>query len=288
MMSHKRPTQAKILSLLNQKGGVGKTTMVYNLAFAFAQQGKSVLCIDMDPQANLSLLFDLEISQEENSYHIFHLLINSIRELKVMHQPVLVSDVIRSKEGVDILPSGANLSGFELTVAGISSPRQLILKRFLEKSGLLERYDYILMDGPPTLGLLVINMICASQGMLIPFQADQFSRHGLGHLHMTLEDVAEMGICEIPQVLGYIPNLVEGRRKQEEKDFVLIKKELDESLIFNENKVKGKIFEPFTNRVQLVKANAQKKSVFSFKAKEYEELQQQFLAMTTYIQERTL
>jgi chromosome partitioning protein len=119
---------------MNQKGGVGKTTMAFNLAHAFAHEGKKVLCLDMDPQANFTSLFDVETSD----YHIYHLLINSVKELKALHTSALPSDVIiktKQEEGVhiDLLPAGQELSGFELTVAGINGPRQLILKKFIEK-----------------------------------------------------------------------------------------------------------------------------------------------------------
>ena len=155
--------KGKVISLLNQKGGVGKTTMAFNVAHALARQEKRVLCLDMDPQANLSLLCSRGVSLKKDN-HIFHLLINSIRELKALHTPSVFTDVVVRGDEIDLLPSGDELSGFELSVAGISSPRQLILKRFLEKSNILNFYDYVVIDGPPTLGLLVVNILCATDG----------------------------------------------------------------------------------------------------------------------------
>ena len=260
----------KVISFLNQKGGVGKTTMAYNTAFALAEEGKKVLCLDLDPQANLSLLFDAE---KTGTAHIHHLLINSIRELKALHIGALVDDVLIKKEGVDLLAAGQELSGFELSVAGINSPRQLILKSFLEKNDLLNRYDYIIIDCPPTLGLLVVNILCASQGVMIPFKADEFSRKGLAHFYDVLEDVGEMGITRAPDVLAHIPNMVDLRRKQEALDLNLITEEAEGV----------RTVEPFFNRAQLVKSQAQKKSVFSYKAKEYLPLQKQFSDLATII-----
>lgn len=265
--------QAKVVALLNQKGGVGKTTMAFNMAHAFAQLGKKVLCLDLDPQANLSLLF----GNRSQSHNIFHLLVNSVRELKSLHSPVLISDVIQTENGIDFIGSGQDLSGFELCVAGISAPRQLILKKQLEKNGLLDSYDYIIIDGPPTLGLLVVNILCACNGVLIPFQPDQFSRSGIKNFHDVLEQVEDMGVGAAPTVLGYIPNLVDIRRKQVGLDFAQIKQEL-------EGLGQAPVYDGFPNKVQLVKASALGKTVFDYQSREYQELKQQFLAMAKQIE----
>lgn len=268
--------KGKVISLLNQKGGVGKTTMAFNAAHALAEKGNKVLCIDMDPQANLSLLFGIDSS--DLTYSIHNLLINSVRELKALHTPVLFTDVLIKSEShpnLDLLPSSQDLSGFELTVAGIAAPRQMILRKFIEKNQLNVDYDYIVIDGPPTLGLLVVNILCASDGVLVPFQPDQFSRKGLGHFHQIVEDIEDMGITTVPKIIGYIPNLVDARRKQAGEDFIKIREDL--------NLGEAKIFEPFSNKVQLVKSSAAKKSVFDFKSKEYVELQEQFSSIADAI-----
>lgn len=267
---------AKTISFLNQKGGVGKTTMAFNTAHALAKIGHKVLCVDMDPQANLSLMFGIDRTRDEK-FHIHHLLINSVRELKALHVPAIINDVIETHNGVDLLPSGQELSGFELTVAGVSTPRQLILKRFLEKSGLLDRYDSIIIDAPPTLGLVVVNILCASKAVLVPFRPDEFSRKGLTHFHEALLDIEEMGISDVPRVLAHIPNLVDSRRRQEGDDLSRIEMELKEI------SPESKMMPPFMNKVGLVKGQAQKKSVFDFQSKEYSELQDQFGAIANLI-----
>lgn len=255
----------KVLSFLNQKGGVGKTTMAFNTAHALAASGSKVLCIDMDPQANLSLLFGLS----DIKHHIYHLLINSVRELSALHVSVMVMDTI-VEGSVDVIPAGPELSGFELTVAGISSPRQLVLKKLIEANKLQNLYDYIVIDGPPTLGLLVVNIMCASDGLLVPFRPDEFSRVGLGHFYNVLDQIEEMGVGAHPKVIAHIPNLVDQRRKQEAMDLDRISKELEEEF------GKETVMEPFTNKASFVRSQASKKSVYEYSSKEFMPIRKQF------------
>ncbi len=261
--------KGKLIALMNQKGGVGKTTMAFNLAHAYAHQGKKVLCIDMDPQSNFTSLFDFEDRQDRRN--IYHLLVNSVKELKALHTSTFWSDVlVKSAEGIDLLPSGPELSGFELTVSGINAPRQLILKRFIEKFDLRSLYDVVIIDGPPTMGLLVVNILCATDGVLYPFVPDRFSEQGLRKILQVVEDIAEMEITSTPKNLGYIPNLFDTRRKQAAEDLEEIKKTLGEATVH----------EAFTNKVQFGKSLAQRKSVFQYKSSEYKDLQRQFMTMS--------
>lgn len=261
----------RVIALMNQKGGVGKTSMAFNVAHALAHDGHKVLCIDMDPQANLTSLFDVDLSKQKGN--IFHLMINSVKELRNLHTELFLSECIIKKGKLDLIPAGQDLSGFELTVAGISAPRQLLLKRFIERNNLTSIYDYIVIDGPPTLGLLVVNILCAVDGVLFPFIPDAFSEQGLKNIHQVLEDVEDMGISQAPKVLGYIANLFEKRRKQANEDLIQIKDELRG----------GKIFGPFYNKATFAKSMAIRKSVFEFEATEYKELQGQFLEVAKSI-----
>lgn len=271
----------KVLSILNQKGGVGKTTMAFNLARALSEAGQKVLCLDMDPQSNMTLLFDVD--PEAIKVNIHQMLINSIKELRPLHKPVLLADAIQSfndPKMPDLLASGQELSGFELTVAGINSPRQLVLKKLLKNSGLLDMYDVVVVDGPPTLGLLMVNILCASDGVIVPFQADQFSQMGLKHFHQVIEDVEDMGITNGPKILGYIPNMFDNRRKNTGEEFDKILETLKAN-----NADAPRMFRPFANKVQLVKSSAQKKSVFDFGTQDFRELQEQFADMAGHIQQ---
>lgn len=267
----------KIISFINQKGGVGKTTMAFNAAFALAQKGKKVLAIDLDPQANLTLLFEAQ-----NTTNLHHLLINSIKELKMIHVPAMLSEILHYSKGeavVDLIPGGQELSGFDLTVASINAPRQLVLKKFLETNKLTERYDYILIDCPPTLGLLVINALCASDGVIIPFKADDFSLKGLDHFYQALEDIKEMGIVTAPDVVLHIPNLVDLRRKQENDDLTKIIETVENRIGAN------LVCSPFLNKAGLVKSLSGRKSVFDFKGQEFSELREKFLGIADKIEE---
>lgn len=264
--------KGKVIALMNQKGGVGKTTMAYNTAHALKAQGHKVLCIDMDPQFNFSLLFGADINLEQN---IFHLMVNSVKELKPLHTDILLSEtILKNDSGIDLIPAGQELSGFELTVAGISSPRQLILKKFIEKNELRSIYNYIVIDGPPTLGLLVVNILCACDGVLFPFIPDTFSEQGLKNIHTVIEDIEEMGIVKAPKVLGYIPNLFETRRKKAKEDFTSIKEQFGDGIIFT----------PFANRANFAKSMSNRKSVFDYQASEFKDLQAQFLGMAESVE----
>jgi chromosome partitioning protein len=205
--------------------------------------------------------------------------VNTIKELKALHTSALISDVIvktKQEDGVqiDLLPAGQELSGFELTVAGINAPRQLILKKFIEKYELRSQYDVIVIDGPPTLGLLVVNILCACDGVLYPFVPDRFSEQGLKNIQQVVSDIADMEITSTPKNLGYIPNLFDTRRKQATSDLANIKDTLGEAFVY----------EPFTNKVQFGKSLAQRKSVFQYKSTEYKDLQRQFTQMTETVQ----
>jgi chromosome partitioning protein len=265
--------KGKVIAFLNQKGGVGKTTLALNTASALQARGHKVLCLDMDPQANLTHLFGVNDPQ----YSLFHLLINQVKELKTLHAPVTMAGVLKSKNGLDLLPAGQELSGLELTVAGITAPRQLILKKLIENERLLHRYDYVIIDGPPTLGLLVVNILCACHGVMVPFRPDGLSRKGLGHFYDILDQIEDMGVTQIPEVLAHIPNLMDTRRRQENDDLARIKDDVRE--YWGEERV----VEPFYNRVGLVKATAEKKTVFDYKSAEYLSLQKQFGELASLI-----
>jgi chromosome partitioning protein len=126
---------------------------------------------------------------------------------------------------------------------------------------------------------LVINALCASDGVIVPFRPDDFSLKGLEHFYQVIEDIAEMGIVRAPEVFLHVPNLVDLRRKQESDDLTKIIKSIDAEL------GGGKVFSPFLNKAGLVKSLSSRKSVFDFKNREFGELQDKFTGVAQKIEE---
>ena len=164
------------IALLNQKGGVGKTTTTANLGACLAMLGKKVLVIDMDPQANLSVHLGVDIhSLKYSVYDIIRGVCNA-------------DDVILSTKthGLDIIPANIDLSGAEIELVGVVG-RETILKEYL--GDVLDRYDYVLIDCPPSLGLLTLNVLTLVREIFIPLQTEFFALQGVSKLLDTQEVV---------------------------------------------------------------------------------------------------
>ena len=171
-------TKGKIISVINQKGGVGKTTTVINLAAGLSLQGKKILVIDLDPQGNATT--GLGLSNVENSEQTIYSVLNGTKN---------ISEVIQKTEfnNLDLITSNVDLSGLEIEIAG-DNRRAFILKEqitaYLNDSGGI--YSYILIDCPPSLSLLTIMALVASNSLLIPLQSEFFALEGLTQLMKTI------------------------------------------------------------------------------------------------------
>jgi chromosome partitioning protein len=163
----------KTISIVNQKGGVGKTTTTTNLATALAAIGKKVLVIDLDPQGNASTGFGIE--QDKRHGNIYHALIGMLE----IGETIIETSI----PNLSIITSTVDLSGAELELLEIEN-REFRLKWLLEKCR--QKFDYILIDCPPSLSILTLNALVASNSVLIPLQCEFFALEGLSHLLKTI------------------------------------------------------------------------------------------------------
>jgi chromosome partitioning protein len=169
------PRTARTLALANQKGGVAKTTTTLNLGVALRELGHRVLAVDLDPQSNLSMSQGIDIEQLDATMY----------DVLVSGRPL--KDLVHARE-IDVAPAGIELAGAEMALTATMG-RERALQRALEP--MRGVYDYILIDTPPSLGLLTINAMVASNGVIVPVQCEYLSLRGLAQLRETLAQVRE-------------------------------------------------------------------------------------------------
>lgn len=198
----------RIISIANQKGGVGKTTTAMNVGVALRLMGERVLLIDLDPQANLSTYLGFTNDEGEpidDIPTISHLMMVNIGQVKRLDN---VKKYIRHNElnDIDYIPSDINLANADCYLAGALS-RETVLKRMLSKE-LIGDYDYIIIDCLPSLGVLLMNALVASDGIIIPVQAQKFAFDGLGMLNSIFNQVKETLEPEL-RLIGVLPTMVD-------------------------------------------------------------------------------
>ncbi|WP_460792309.1 ParA family protein [Nocardioides maradonensis] len=183
---------ARIISMCNQKGGVGKTTTTINLGAALAEYGRKVLLVDFDPQGSLSV--GLGLNPHEMDFTIYNLLME--RDVDI-HDVVVPSGV----PGMDLLPSNIDLSAAEVQLVH-EVAREQTLQRVLAPA--IKEYDVILIDCQPSLGLLTVNALTASDGVIVPLECEYFALRGVALLKTTIDKVKERlnPRLEIDGVLG--------------------------------------------------------------------------------------
>lgn len=194
---------AKIITISNQKGGVGKTTTAFNLAAALSVKGKKVLLVDLDPQANLSEYLGYQQDEQPTMTHLI-----SEVSIKSMVLPETVQQAIRQhkEHAMDYIPADINLANAEMMMINALA-RESIVKRILLPE-VVAIYDYVLIDCLPSLGVLLINALAAADEMLIPVQTQKFSMDGLNSL-MGLYQQIQSTINPTLHLIGILPTMVD-------------------------------------------------------------------------------
>jgi len=206
---------AQVIALANQKGGVAKTTTTLNLGVALREQGRRVLIIDLDPQGNLTMSQGMNPDAIERS--MFDVLVHRVP----------ISDVIKTVE-VDIAVASIDLAGAELALSALIGRERALDKALVE---VRDRYDYILIDTPPSLGLLTINAFVAATGVIVPVQTEYLSLRGLVQLQNTLQMVRENLNAHV-EVIGILPTMFD-RRLTHSREADEILRENFGDLVFN-------------------------------------------------------
>ncbi len=245
-----------VVSLLNHKGGVGKTTSTINIGAGLVELGKRVLLIDLDPQANLTL--SLGIPRQKVSIY------EALRGESDL-QP------FQYKEGMDVIISTLDLSGAEMELIN-EAGREYILRELL--TAVIDDYDYVLIDCPPSLGLLTLNALTSSQYVLIPLQTEFLALQGLAKIKQVIDKV-KLRLNKNLDIGGVIATMYDSRRV------------LNRDVVETIHKYFGeKVFSTYIrDNVALAEAPAQRKDIFSYNhrssgAEDYLSLCKELLART--------
>lgn len=191
---------AKIIAFSNQKGGVGKTTTCVNLAASLANSGKRVLIVDFDAQCNASSALGEFDKQTKNSIY------------SVMFDDIKIAEAIKTSEvkGLDFIPASCDLAGAELELSQIVIGRERVLQDRLNE--VQDEYDYIFIDCPPSLGLLTVNALTASNGVVVPIQSEYYALEGLSQMMNTVKLVKKFLNKDI-EILGVAVTMYDSRSK---------------------------------------------------------------------------
>lgn len=203
----------RIITITNQKGGTGKTTITMNLGVALALMGRKILLIDFDPQANLTYSFGIRNPK------------NTIVE--VLQGKQIIQTILVKKEGLDIAPSSSLLADLEVSIINKIGREQLLRDQLKGLKG----YDYVFIDSPPSLSILTINALTTAGEVLIPLQMEILSLQGLTQLLKTIDEVKNV-LNKKLRITGIVVSMYDGRRRLSSEVLNEIKNNLKEK-VFN-------------------------------------------------------
>ncbi len=231
---------ARIINICNAKGGVGKTTTANSLSAYLAAMGKYVLLVDLDPQANASAGVGVRLADDHLS--VYHTIIDGQNPEAIIKKTSLF--------GFDILPSASNLAGANVELVDIEE-REFRLRKTLNQ--IRTNYDYILIDSPPSLGLLTINGLVAAEQVIIPVQCEYYALEGLGQLFNTIELVRNSLNPDL-KIMGVLLTMYDKRNKLAQEVVAEVKKNFP-----------GRVFETMIPRsVSLAEAPSFGKTILQF------------------------
>jgi chromosome partitioning protein len=189
---------ARVIAVANQKGGVAKTTTVAALSAAWAERGRKVLAIDLDPQAALTYSLGFEPDELEPTIH----------DVLAGRTP-LAETILSAGEGFELVPANIDLAGADAYLLGRTA-REFALKEALEE--VLDRCEIVILDCPPSLGVITINALTAADQVVAPLQCETLSHRGLGQLLATIDDIRRLTNARL-RVAGILPTMFDGRTR---------------------------------------------------------------------------
>ncbi len=206
----------RIIAVANQKGGVGKTTTSINLSASLAELGQRVLTIDMDPQGNTTSGLGIDKNQVENT--VYELILEEASVEECIHNSVM--------DGLDVIASNINLSGAEVELISIDN-KEFLLKEKIDV--LKDKYDFIIIDCPPSLNLLTINAMTTSDTVLVPIQCEYYALEGLSQLIHTIDLIKERLNPEL-EIEGVVFTMFDGRTNLSLQVVENVKENLDRNI----------------------------------------------------------
>jgi chromosome partitioning protein len=259
------PIPQRVIAMVNNKGGVGKTTCVLNIAAGLARKDRRVLIIDVDPQANASLVL-LGAKLFELPHSIYDVLLEQDRHIREITVATLIT-------GLDLAPSQTSLANAELNLASVRG-RERVLRRSMAQG--LESYHYILIDCPPSLGLLTVNALLAASEVHIPIAMTYLALEGVGQVMDAIEAVKRDLDHPTLAITGVIPTFFDGRTRLSKEILQSIRDHFDEVVFAT----------PIRKNVKLDEAQSHHQSIFDYAprsagALEYESLVEEVMQRET-------